>query len=132
MVALLVIGTILCGGSLLVLARRALRMRRAIPASGTVIYIEPAHEARPAGYFDRVPIPRDVPVLQFETAAGERVVTRCPSTPCGQCSCGKLLSFRYDPRDPQHVVLSSESYWRDLVPFLAIGVLCFVSVLWLR
>ena len=37
MVALLVIGTILCGGSLLVLARRALRMRRAIPASGTVI-----------------------------------------------------------------------------------------------
>ena len=132
MVALLVIGAILCGGSLFVLVRRALRIRRAIQASGTVIHIETAHEPRPAGYFDRIAVPRDVPFLQFETAAGERVVAQCPPTPCGQCSCGQQLSFRYDPRDPERVVLSSEPYWRDLIPFLLIGMLCFVGLLWLR
>jgi hypothetical protein len=131
-VALLVIGATLCAGSLYVLVRRMLHIRRTTRASGEVILIETVHEPRPASVFDWVLIPRDVPVVQFETASGMSVVAHCPPTPCGQCSCGQRVSFLYDPRDPQHVVLSTVHYWRDLIPFILVGALCFISVLWLR
>jgi hypothetical protein len=90
------------------------------------------HEPQSASVFDRVLIPRDVPVVQFETASGMRIVAQCPPTPCGQCICGERVSVLYDLRDPQHVVLSSAQYWRDLIPFFLTGALCFIGVLWLR
>jgi hypothetical protein len=107
-------------------------MRRAIPATGVVIRIETVYEARSVGVFDRILVPRDVPIIHFGTPDDADVVARLPPTSSGRYWYGQRVSFLYDPRDPQYVVLSLADYWRDVIPFCLIGTFCFVSLLWLR
>ena len=132
MAALFASGATLWAGSLFVLVRRAMRFRRAIQASGVVIRIETEYEVRSIGGFDRILVPRYVPMIHFGTADDPDVVARLPATSSGQYCFGQRVSFLYDPRHPQYVAMSHGDYWRDITPFFLIGMLCFASLLWLR
>jgi hypothetical protein len=130
--ALVVIGVILCGGSLFVLIRRALLLREAVQVSGVVISIQPAYDAHLAGLFHHVQVPHDVPIVRFRTADDAEVVARLPPASSGEYVSGQSVSFFYNPRYPQHIVRSRAAQWVDVLPFFLIGVLCFISLIWLQ
>ena len=100
MAALVVTGATLCGGSLLVLVRRELLLRSAVQASGVVRRIEPAYEAHMAGLFHHVPIPPDIPIIQFRTGDDREVVATLPPTSPGQYARGQSVSFLYSRAIP--------------------------------
>jgi hypothetical protein len=130
--ALVVIGATLCGGSLLVLVRRELLLRSAVQASGVVVRIEPTYEAHVAGLFHHVPIPPDIPIIQFRTGDDREVVATLPSTSPGQYVRGQSVSLLYSPRHPRYIATTRVAHWLDLITFFVIGMFCSVSLIWLR
>ena len=132
MAALVVIGVILCGGSLFVLIRRTLLLREAVQASGVVIGLQPTYETHLAGLFHHTHVPRDVPIVRFRTADGGEVVAKLPPTSAGEYVSGQPVSFFYNPRNPQHLVKSRAAQWVDVLPFFLVGVVCFISLIWLQ
>jgi hypothetical protein len=130
--ALVVMGALLCAGTLFLLFRQVLRIRRAVRTEGVVVHIETVLEAWPVGIFDRALVPRDAPHIQFTTADGVDIVARLPTTSTGGCWCGQRVSCLYVAHDLRHVVRSRSDYWLDFILILLIGTFCFVSVIWLR
>jgi hypothetical protein len=67
--ALFAIGATFCVGGLFVLVRRAMLIRGATQASGVVIRIETVYEARPVGLFERILVPRYVPIVHQDVGS---------------------------------------------------------------
>ena len=132
MAVLVVIGVILCGGSLFVLIRRVLLLQEAVQASGVVISIQATYDAHLAGLFHHIHVPRDVPIVRFRTTDDREVVAKLPATSSGEYISGQPVSFFYNPRYPQLIVRSRAAQWVDVLPFFLIGVLCFISLIWLQ
>jgi hypothetical protein len=130
--ALIAVGVTLCLGSLVALVRRARHMWGALRASGVVVRSETTYEVRLVGVYDRVLVPRDVPIIWFKTADAVEVFVRLRPTRAGRYYRGVRVSCLYDPRDPQYIVRSPMEQWGDLILFLVLGTFCLLSVLWVR